>query len=197
MRGRSGLKIMKISVILGHIKELIKMAIDITTYVKQLTGELNETAYRASDSLGRIGSEPVVDAMIELLNHPYPESRIMAARTLGLVKNNGDALMPLLEASKNKENNAIAGDLLTALEGFDVSEIYVELFKLYLFGSYKVSMVAKDLLDHKEFSITPRVIRKAQKHWDHYSNNIKQDDVYTLRKIEVEEVLNDLKAFLN
>ena len=172
------------------------MAIDITIYVEKLTGELNETAYKASDSLGRIGSESVVMAMIELLNHPYPESRIMAARTLGLVKNNNNALLPLLEASINKENSAIAGDLLVAMDGFDVSEIYVEIFKLYLFGSYKVSMVAKDLLDHKEFSITPRVIKKAQKHWNHYSNNIKQDDVYALRKIEVEEVLDDLKAYL-
>ena len=60
------------------------MAIDITTYVKQLSGELNETAYRASDSLGRIGSESVVDAMIELLNHPYPETgpRISCLATL-------------------------------------------------------------------------------------------------------------------
>ena len=173
------------------------MAIDITTYVEHLSGELNETAYRASDALGRIGSENVVVAMIELLNHSYPESRIMAARTLGLVENNGEALMPLLEASKNKENSAIAGDLLAALEDFDVSEIYVELFKLYLFGSYKVSMVAKDLLDHKEFSITPRVLKKAQKHWNHYSNNVKQDEVYTLRKIEVEEVLDDLKAYVD
>ncbi|MCK5370599.1 MAG: HEAT repeat domain-containing protein [Cyclobacteriaceae bacterium] len=173
------------------------MAIDITTYLEQLSGKLNESAYKASDSLGRIGSEPVVKAMIELLNHSYPESRIMAAKTLGLVKNNNEALVPLLEAIKNKENSSIAGDLMIALEGFDVSENYVELFKLYLFGSYKVSMVAKDLLDYKEFSITPRVIKKAQKHWDHYSNNIKQDEVYVLRLIEVEEMLSDLKAYLD
>ena len=176
---------------------MYKMAIDITTYLEQLSGKLNESAYKASDALGRIGSEPVVKAMIELLNHSYPESRIMAARTLGLVKNNDEALVPLLEAIKNKENSGIAGDLMMALEGFDVSEIFVELFKLYLFGSYKVSMVAKDLLDYKEFDVTPRVIKKAQKHWDHYSNNIKQDEVYALRLIEVEEMLDDLKAYLD
>lgn len=173
------------------------MATDITTYVEQLSGELNETAYKASDALGRIGSESVVNSMIGLLIHPYPESRIMAARTLGLVENNGKALTPLLEAIKNKGNSAIAGDLLVPLEGFDLSEKYVELFKLYLFGSYKVTMVAKGLLDYKEFNITPRVIKKAQKHWDHYSNNVKQDEVYALRLMEVEEMLRDLKAFLD
>ena len=140
------------------------MAIDITPYVEQLSGELNDKAYKASDALGRIGSENVVQAMIKLLEHPYPESRIIAARTLGLVENNSEALMPLLEAIKNKDNRGITGDIMVALDDFDVSDIYVELFKLYLFGSYKVSMIAKDLLDHKEFDITPRVIKKAQKH---------------------------------
>ncbi len=184
-------------VFLNRILEHIKMTIDITTYVEQLSGELNDNAYKASDALGRIGNESVVKAMIELLNHPYLESRIMAARTLGLVENNSEALLPLLEAIKNKENDNIAGDLLMALEGFDVSDKYVELFKMYLFGSYKVSMVAKDLLDHKDFNITPRVIKKAQKHWDQYSNNVKRDEVFALRKEEVEEMLSDLRAYLD
>ena len=51
-------------------------------------------------------------------------------------------------------------------------------------------------LDFKEFEITPRVIRKAEKHWNHYSNNIKHDEVYEIRKSEVEEILADLSAFL-
>ena len=86
------------------------MTIDITTLVEQLSGELNDTAYKASDTLGRIGTDSVVNAMIELLNHPYPESRIMAARTLGLIENNSEALEPLLQAIKNKENSNIAGE---------------------------------------------------------------------------------------
>jgi len=173
------------------------MAVDITLLVEQLSGELNDKAYQASDSLGRIGSEAVVLAMIELLSHPNPESRFMAARTLGLVKNNAEALIPLLEAIQNKANITQAGDLLVALEEFDVSSIYVELFKLYLFGSFKVSMIAKDLLNHKEFNITSRVLKKATKHWEHYSNNVKQDDAYSLRKMEVEEMLNDLKEYVS
>jgi len=173
------------------------MSIDISELVAQLSGELSDKAYQASDSLGRIGSGEVVESMIELLNHSNSESRYMAARTLGLVENNDKALMPLLEAIQKKENSAQAGDLLMALEEFDVSAIYVDLFKLYLFGSFKVSMIAKDLLDHKEFSITARVLKKANKHWEHYSNNIKKDEVYALRKIEVEEMMSDLKMYIN
>lgn len=172
------------------------MAVDITAYVEELSGELSEKAYKASDSLGRIGSVDVLNAMIELLTHPNPESRYMAARTLGLVKNNGEALVPLLEAIQRKENSAMAGDFLVALEEFDLSANYVDLFKLYLFGSFRVSKIAKNLLDHEEFEITARVLRKAQKHWNHYSNNIKQDEVYTLQKIEVEEMFDDLKTFI-
>ena len=173
------------------------MPIDITAYVQQLSGELNETAYKASDSLGRIGSDDVVEAMIELLSHSNQESRYLAARTLGLVKNNEKALTPLLEAIQKEENKEIVGDFLAALEGFDLSGVYVEIFRLYLFGNYRVSMLAKDLLDHKEFDITPRVLKKAQKHWKHYSNNVKLDEVYALRKIEVEEMLSDLQAFID
>lgn len=172
------------------------MAVDISAYVKELSGELDDKAYKASDSLGYIGSEDVVKAMTELLSHSNLESRYMAARTLGLVENNADGLIPLLEAIQDKENSTMAGDFLAVLEEFDLSEVYVEIFRLYLFGNYRVSMLAKDLLDHKEFDITPRVLRKAQKHWKHYSNNVKIDEVYAIRKIEVEEMLSDLSSFL-
>jgi len=172
------------------------MAIDITELVNQLTGELKENAFKASDSLGRIGSEEVVDAMIELLRHPNPESRILAARTLGLVTQNEKALDPLVEAIMDKENSSITGELLVALEGFDVSGIYVELFRLYLFGTYKVSMTAKELLDYKEFDITPRVLKKVMKHWDHFVHNSRHDEAYELRKAEVEEMLADIRAYL-
>jgi HEAT repeat protein len=173
------------------------MPVDITPYVSQLSGELDDHAYKASDSLGRIGSEDVVTAMIELLHHPNPESRILAARTLGLVQNNQHGLEPLLAAIKSKDNRSIAGELMMAMEGFDVSDVYVELFRLYLFGSYKVSLLAKEQLDFSEFSITSRVIKKAEKHWKHYINNARHDEVFEIRRAEVETMLGDLKQFVD
>lgn len=173
------------------------MLINITTYVDRLSNELAGNAYEASDALGRIGSEEVVDAMVILLNHTHSESRFMAARTLGLIKNNSKALEPLLEAIQNKDNSNQAGDLMAALEAFDVSSKYVEIFKLYLFGSFKVSIIAKDLLDHKEFDITARVLKKTTKHWNHYTNNVKQDDSFKLRQTEVEEILEDIKDYID
>ena len=172
------------------------MPTDISVYINQLSEENNEAAYKASDALGRLGGEEVVEKMVQLLNHSHEETRVLAARTLGLIKDNAEALLPILEAVKDKQNREIAGDLLMALEGFDVSQIYVELFRLYLFGTFKVSTVAKGYLDFKEFDISSRVIRKAEKHWNHYANNIKHDEVFEVRKAEVEEMLDDLRAFL-
>ncbi|MEQ9164921.1 MAG: HEAT repeat domain-containing protein [Fulvivirga sp.] len=172
------------------------MANDIPALINSLNGSLPENAYEISDTLGHIGKEEVLEAMIKLLSHENDENRIIAARTLGKLKDNAAALPNLLDAIQTKENAHIAGDLLMALEGFDISDRFVEIFKLYLFGSFKVSRIAKDLLDYKEFDITPRVIKKAKKHWNHYSNNVKQDDAYLLRKEEVEEMLVDLEDFL-
>ena len=172
------------------------MPTDIQPLVDQLSGTLDDHAYKASDSLARIGNEDVVNAMIELLQNPNPESRIMAARTLGKIENNQAGLIPLLATIKSKENINIAGELIVPLEGFDVSGIYVEIFRLFLFGSFKVSLIAKELLDYKEFDITPRVIRKAEKHWNHYTNNVKHDEDFEIKKAEVEGMLQDLKDFL-
>ncbi len=173
------------------------MKIDIEPLIRQLSEELTEKAYKASDTLGHIGSEEVVEAMIALLQHTNSDSRFMAARTLELIEINEDALEPLLQAVQNKDNKEQAGDLLAALEGFDVSAKYVEIFKLYLFGSFKVSLVAQNLLDYKEFDITARVLKKAQKHWNHYANNVKHDDAFDLRKDEVEDILDELAVYIN
>ncbi|MEQ8477903.1 HEAT repeat domain-containing protein [Fulvivirga sp.] len=171
------------------------MANDIPALINSLNGSLPENAYEISDTLGHIGEEEVLVAMLKLLSHGNDENRIIASRTLGKLKDNAAALPNLLEAITAKENVSIAGDLLVALEGFDISDRFVEIFKLYLFGSFKVSNIAKDLLDYKEFDITPRVIKKAKKHWNHYSNNIKHDDAYQLRKVEVEEMFEDMEDF--
>ena len=167
----------------------------IAQLIQELEDETNDQAYKASDALGRIGSDEVVDAMIDMLSKPGKESRIMAARTLGLVKDTDKGIKPILEAVQNEENKGIAGDLLMALEELDVSDEYVILFKLYLFGTFKVSFVAKGFLDFKEFDITNRTIRKAEKHWKHYTNNVKHDESYELKRIEVEEILGDLRNY--
>lgn len=172
------------------------MAFDIAEAVKELSKELTESSFKTSESLSKIGSEEVVSAMIGLLGHDYPDTRFIAAKTLGGIADNGNALIPLWDAIHNVENKNIKGDLLSALEGFDISDHYVDVFKLFLFGSFKVSLIAENLLDYKEFTITLRVIRKSRKHWSHYANNVKQDEAFELQKAEIEHRFHELNEYL-
>lgn len=168
---------------------------EISALVEQLSQELDEQAIKASDLLAKDGSEEVIVELTKLLKHANDESKILAARTLGLIKDNHSALDALFESID--DNPSIAGELLVHLEHFDLSDRYVPLFKLSLFGGFKVSSVAQDFLDHKEFDITPRVIKKAKKAWNHYENNVKHDELFDLKKLEVEEILNDLQSYVD
>lgn len=172
------------------------MAIDIKAAINELSNELTENSFKVSESLSKIGTDEVTQALIMLLDHEYVDTRFIAAKTLGDIQDNAIALEPLWTAIHNPENKGIAGDLLSALDGFDISNHYVDVFKLYLFGSFKVSKVAEGLLDYKEFSITPRVIKKARKHWAHYANNVKQDDAFDLHKVEIEARFKELNDYL-
>lgn len=172
------------------------MAIDITASVKALSSELTDKSFKISESLSKIGTEEVVDAMIVLLNHEQLDTRFIAAKTLGEIEENNKALAPLWEAIHKIENKGIVGDLLSALEGFDISNHYLDVFKLYLFGSFKVSRIAEGLLDYQEFTITARVIKKARKHWSHYANNVKQDEAFELHKVEIEERFKELSEYI-
>lgn len=172
------------------------MAFDITAAVKELSNDLTEDSFKTAESLSKIGSEEVVDAMIELLGHEHSDSRFIAAKILGEITNNDKALIPLWESIHNVENKNIKGDLVSALQGFDISDHYVDVFKLFLFGSFKVSLIAENLLDYKEFTITPRVIKKSRKHWSHYANNVKQDEAFDLQKSEIENRLHELNEYL-
>ena len=80
------------------------------------------------------------------------------------------------------------------LDEYDCSQEFVKVFKLYLFGSIKASAMAKEVLDYEEFDITPRVIRKAEKQWNHYVNNVKQDEAFDLMKKDTQEFLDELKS---
>lgn len=170
---------------------------EVQKWIEQLQNPEDEFVNKASDRLADCDEEGVVPLLIELLQHENLETRYLAARTLSLMNQNAEALEALFEAIYNKENTSIQGDLVMTLEGFDLSNSYVEIFKLYLFGSFKVSKSSKALLDYEEFDITTRVLKKAKKHWSHYSNNIKQDDAFELRKMEVEEMLDELEEFLH
>ena len=163
--------------------------------IEKLKDETAENAFQFSDELAEIETPYVLNELIFLLKESRSqEVKYLVARTLSLLEENEDALIPLLEEINKKENVENSGGLTAALEGFDCSQKFVEIFKLYLFGSYKTQAMAKLILDDTEFEITARTVRKAEKHWKHYCNNTKQDEVFALKKVEIEEMLHELKA---
>jgi hypothetical protein len=150
-------------------------------------------AYLAADRLAEIGSEEIMQKLMELLSSPNHDTVYLAARALSKCKENAVVLDNVFELLKNGQQPFLKGILTEALSGFNCSEHFVEIFKLYLFGNLKTSAMSKEILDEQDFAITPRVIRKAEKHWKHYQHNVKQDDDFHSKKEEVEHMFSVMK----
>lgn len=166
----------------------------IAQLIARMTDKNEDVAYAFSDQLSKINDSEVLEKMLPLLRDPDEEIRYLAARTLAKMEDNAAALDSLLDVIHDKAYAQNNGSLVEALEGFDISQNFVDILRLYLFGNFKVSMLAKEMLDYTEFDISPRTIRKAEKHLNHFINNSKHDDQFEYKKSEVEEILQDLKG---
>ena len=166
----------------------------INELIEKMCAEGENKAFEYSDQLTRIGGDYVIEQMTELLSSPNFEISYLAAKTLSGVKGNSAALKPLFEIIHAKGNEQKNGGFVEALSGFDLSDEFVNIFKLFLSTNFKVESMASVMLDYTEFNITPRTIRKAEKHWNHYEHNTPHDELYDLKKSEVDELLGDLKS---
>ncbi|MBD8489249.1 HEAT repeat domain-containing protein [Echinicola sp. CAU 1574] len=173
------------------------MAANIDLLINKMCDKKEEEAYIYADELAEIGGEEVLNKLLIVLKGEDVESAYLAARALSAMENNQEALAPLLEVIHDKNNKMKNGTFVQSLEGFDLSEKFVDILRIYLFGNFKASFLAKDYLDYTEFDITPRTIKKAEKHWKHFQNNSKQDEAFEIKKEETESILNDLKAMFD
>ena len=167
------------------------------TLVDAIIDGSGDDLFVVSNRLANINTDEVRDKMVELLQNPREETRYLASRTLGKMENSQEALVSLLEILEDNNYPYSKGDLAEALLEMDCSEKFVSIFKLYLFGSVKLSSMAKLVLDSEDFNITPRTIRKAEKHWIHFTNNTSQDDGFEIKKEEIEGILNELKSLFS
>lgn len=157
----------------------------------------DENAFQAADRLSQIGGEELVKELVDLLSSSEYNTAYLAARALSKRADNGLAIEAVFGLIKEGKEPFIKAILTEALAGFDCSEYFVDVFKLYLFGNFKVSAMAKEILDDQEFAITPRVIRKAEKHWNHYLHNVKQGDDSHGKKREVESMFAIMKELFD
>jgi len=166
----------------------------IENLLARMCDKQEEEAFKYADKLAAIGGEEVLHKLIELVKSDDIECVHLAARALAKVEDNQAALETIMDAIHDKDNRHQNGALVQALEGFDLSSSFVDLFRIYLFGNFKSSLLAKEYLDYVEFDITPRVIKKAEKHWNHFVNNSKHDEEFDIKKTEVEEMLSEMKS---
>lgn len=165
--------------------------------IERITDKEEQEAFKYAEELAAIATEEVHARLLELLQHEDWEISYLAAKALGKMGHQQETLDALFTMIHDGENRSRAGELVEALEGFDLSDHFVDVLRIYLFGNYKASMLAKTYLDHTEFEITPRVIKKSQKHWKHYQNNVKQDDAYQVKEREVEAIFSDLNQLFS
>ncbi len=156
-----------------------------------------DEAYEYADKLAKTGTDEVLQELIKILKGNDPENANLAARALSKMDNNKEALDPLLEIIHDKANRNTNGALVQALEGFDLSSKIVDVCRIYLFGNFKSSALAKEYLDYVEFDISPRVIKKIEKHLSHFENNISNEDGdYQEKKVEVENILLEIRKII-
>ena len=165
---------------------------DVSRLFALLEAGTDNDAYLAADKLAKVEGEDVLNRLMGLFSSNNEDTLYLAARTLSKREDNGKVLEAVFELIKTTKNPFLKSVLTESLAGFDCSEYFVEVFKLYLFGSIKVSAMAKEVLDSQEFAIIPRVIRKARKHYEHYLYNVKKSDDVFQKMEEVEEMFQTM-----
>lgn len=154
-------------------------------------------AFYYAEKLGKINSEEVKNKLIELVKGDNWEVAYLACKALAKTSFNKEALEAIFSAIRDKKNQSNQGAFVQILEEFDLSESFVDIFRVYLFGNFKAETLAKEYLDSVEFEITPRTIRKAEKHWNHYLHNPEDEGSLAIKKAEVGPMLLEMKELFS
>ncbi|PSL07520.1 HEAT repeat domain-containing protein [Cecembia rubra] len=173
------------------------MSTEIQGLIHKMCNKDEAEAYVFADQLAKIGTEEVLKELLIILKSGDMDNAFLAARALSQLNENQLALDELLEVIHDKKNQHQNGGLVQMLGGFDLSDKFVDIFRIFLFGNFKASLFAKEYLDTVEFEISPRVLKKVEKHWNHYLNNSNpNDDHEKIKRSEAEEIIKEIKELL-
>lgn len=171
---------------------------DIDQLIAKMCDKSESEAYVYSDKLAKLGGDELLLRLLELLKSEDMETSLLAARTLAMMDNNQQALNAFFELIHSPNYKNKNGYFVQLLDGFDLTNSFVDLFRIFLFGNFKSSSLAKEYLDTVEFDITPRVLKKAEKHWKHFLNNVDTNsDEFQAIKGDAEEILLEIKELLD
>ena len=170
---------------------------DIQKLFDRMCDPKESDAYYFADKLGSLANEEAKDKLIELVKGDNWELAYLACRALSKTRFQKEGLDVIFETIFDKKNKSVQGAFVQILEAFDLSNRFVEIFKVFLFGNYKASTLAKVYLDEVEFDITSRTIRKAEKHWNHYLHNPEDEESVAVKKMEVEPMLQEMRELFS
>jgi hypothetical protein len=163
--------------------------------LKFLNKEENDP-YQFGDKLAKIGTPEVRQKLIAVVKGNDMDEAYLATKVLGKMEDNSEGLDAVLEVIHLPANRGTNGGLVSLLDDFDLSDKFVDIFRIYLFGNFKAHSLAKEYLDYTEFNITPRTLKKAEKHWNHFLNNSRADEWFELKRQEAEVIFKEISEIL-
>ena len=166
---------------------------EIQGLIKRMSDPSEKEAFYFADKLGKSLDESGRDKVIELVKGDNWEVAYLACRALSQSSFNEESLDAIFDTISDKKNRPQQGAFVQILEEFDLSLRFVDIFRVFLFGNFKAQALAKMYLDEVEFDMTPRTLRKAEKHWNHYLFNPEDEGSVILKKSEVELMLLEMK----
>ncbi|SHO60087.1 HEAT repeat domain-containing protein [Algoriphagus zhangzhouensis] len=170
---------------------------DLEFLFSKITDPNESEAYVFADKLGLKANEEAKDKLLELVKGDNWEISYLACRALSKTIWQDEALDAIFDVIFDRKNKNLQGAFVQILEEYDLSLRFVDIFRVYLFGNFKASTLAKDYLDQVEFEITPRTIRKAEKHWNHYLHNPEDEGSMAIKKAEIEPMLLEMKELFS
>lgn len=169
---------------------------EIQSLITRMCDPKEKEAYFFADKLGELLDRDNKAAVIALVRDDNWEIAYLACRALSKSKFNEEALDAVFETINDRKNKNHQGAFVQILEDFDLSDRFVDIFRVFLFGNFKAQTLAKMYLDEVEFEMTPRTLRKAEKHWNHYLHNPEDEGSLELKKLEVEPILDEIRELL-
>ncbi|EON77998.1 hypothetical protein ADIS_1537 [Lunatimonas lonarensis] len=171
--------------------------VDVDSLFGRFLAKETENPLYFGEKLAKVGTDEVRTRLLNLLDLEDMDDAFLAVKALLLMPNKEETLERLLSTILRPANRGKNGGLVSLLEEFDLGEHFVDIFRIFLFGTFKASTLAKGYLDYMEFEITPRTLKKVEKHWNHFLNNASNDDSFELKKMEGEEIIQELKDLLS
>jgi hypothetical protein len=170
---------------------------DLEFLFSKITDPNESEAYVFADKLGLKANDEAKDKLLELVKGENWEVAYLACRALSKTIWQDEALDAIFDVIFDRKNKNLQGAFVQILEEYDLNLRFVDIFRVYLFGNFKASTLAKDYLDQVEFEITPRTIRKAEKHWNHYLHNPEDEGSMAIKKAEIEPMLLEMKELFS